>query len=221
MTTRPLSLLLALTLILALATGCSPGATQPAEPDSVVITEPAQDDSASDGEPAAGDSDELAPPAALTLSTDGERAALAAAQGDESRTWASGDVVNGTPVTGEPFLVGYGILLHDGTTQYQVNVFGDEVGGAFGKSAEPRYIEAPFADFNPTTAPASAQQTAAVEAATAEIAPINPNATQGGVEFYIFFYPPLDEVQYPSVSLYSSPGEGSSPQAIGGVYGWR
>ncbi|MHB1018089.1 MAG: hypothetical protein ACYC2X_09430 [Coriobacteriia bacterium] len=219
MTARPLSLLLAFTLILALAAGCSPGATQLAAPDSVVITEPAEEPAS--GEPAETDSDELAPPTALALSTDGERTALAAAQGDESRTWASGDSVNGTPVAGEPFLVGYGILLHDGTTQYQVNVFGDEPGGAFGKSAEPRYIEAQFADFNPTTAPASAQQTAAMEAAKTEIAPINPNATQGGVEFYIFFYPPLDEVQYPSVSLYSSPGEASSPQAIGGVYGWR
>ncbi|MBN2847443.1 MAG: hypothetical protein JXP72_03215, partial [Coriobacteriia bacterium] len=134
---------------------------------------------------------------------------------------ASGDSVNGAPVAGEPFLVGYGILLHDGATQYQVNVFGDEVGGAFGKTAEPRFIEATFADFNPTTAPASAQQTAAFETALAEIAPVNPNATQGGVEFYIFFYPPLDEVQYPEVAIYADPELADFPQAIGGVYGWR
>lgn len=219
MIARLLLLLLAFTLLLALAVGCSPGATQPAEPDSVVITEPAGNESeepAVDSEPA-----DSAAPAALSLSTDGERAALSIAQGDESRRWASGDSVNGVPVAGEPFLVGYGILLHDGTTQYQVNVFGDEVGGAFGKTAEPRYIEAPFADFNPTTAPASAQQTKAFESAVAEIAPVKPTATQGGIEFYIFFYPPLDEVQYPEVAIYSDPELGEFPQAIGGVYGWR
>ncbi|MBN2847169.1 MAG: hypothetical protein JXP72_01825, partial [Coriobacteriia bacterium] len=115
MIARPLSILLALALLLALAAGCSPGSTQPAEPDSAEITEPADEaGEPASGEPAETESDQLAPPAALALSTDGERAALATAQGDESRKWASGDSVNGAPVAGEPFLVGYGILLHDG-----------------------------------------------------------------------------------------------------------
>lgn len=220
MTARLLSLLLALALLLTLATGCSPGATQPAEPDSVEITEPAGDEAAeepaTDAEPA-----DSGAPTALTPETDGEKSAAQAADSDESRTWASGDPMNGTPVSGEPFLVGYGILLHDGTTQYQVRVLGGEVVGAFGKTAEPSIIEAPFADFNPTIGPASARQTEAVEAARAEIASVNPSATQGGVEFYVFFYPPIDEGQYPEVCLLASPTESASPQTMGGTYGWR
>lgn len=213
MTARLLSLLLAFALLLTLAAGCSPGATQPAEPDSVGITEPAGDETE---EPA-----EAAAPTALALETDGERSALAVAQREESRRWASGDSVNGTPVTGEPFLVGYGVLLHDGATQYQVLVIGGEVVGAFGRSADLRYIEAPFADFNPTTDPASAQQSAAFDAAKAEIASVNPNAMQGGIEYYSFFYPPLNDAQYPQVAIYTDPELAEFPHAMGGAYGWR
>lgn len=213
---RTLLLLLALTLLLAAAAGCSSGATQPAEPDSVESSEPDDDATEDEAEPADADA-----PAALELETDGEKSAAQVAQSDESRTWASGDVVNGTPVAGDPFLVGYGVLVHDGVTQFQVTVLDGEVVGAFGKSAEPRYIQATFANFNPTIDPASARQTEAFEAAKAEIAAVNPNATQGGIEFYVFFYPPIDEVQYPEVCLYASPGDSGSPQAIGGTYGWR
>ncbi|MHB1137081.1 MAG: hypothetical protein ACYCXR_08660 [Coriobacteriia bacterium] len=212
---RSLWFLLAFTLILALASGCSPGATQPAEPDSVEITEPAGEP-VTDPEPA-----DSGAPTALPLETDGEKNAAQTAESDESRTWASGDTVNGTPVPGEPFLVGYGILLHDGTTQYQVRVLNGEVVGAFGKTAEPRLIEAPFANFNPTIGPDSARQTEAVETAKDEIAFVNPNATQGGIEFYVFFYPPIDEGQFPEVCLLASPTESASPQTMGGTYGWR
>lgn len=220
MTTRLLSLLLGLALLLTLAVGCSLGATEPAEPDSVEITEPTGDDAA--GEPATdAEPADSGAPTALTLETDGEKTAAETADSDESRTWASGDVMSGSPVSGEPFLVGYGILLHDGTTQYQVRVLGGEVVGAFGKTAEPRFIDAPFADFNPTIAPASARQTQAFDTAKAEIAAVNPNATQGGVEYYVFFYPQVDEGQYFEVCLLASPAEGASPQTMGGTYGWQ
>lgn len=211
---RTLFLLLALTLLLSLATGCSPGATAPAESDSVEITEPAGDD-------AEAESDESAAPVALDLETDGEKSAVVIAQGDVSRKWGSGDSINGTPVSGEPFLVGYGVLVHDGAKQYQVNVFNGAVVGFFGKSAEPRYIEAQFQGYNPTIAPSSARQTEAFEAAKAEVAAVNPNATQGGIEYYVFLYPQVEEGQYPQVCIYAEPTLADSPQAIGGTYGWQ
>lgn len=218
---RSLWLLLALMLMLATAAGCS----LPVRSEVTQVEDSggaaADDDEADAGTEAGSESEESAAPAALPLETDGEKASAQVAQSEESRTWASGDTVNGTPVSGDPFLVGYGVLLHDGTTQYQVRVIDGKVAGAFGKTAEPRYIEAPFANYNPTVAPASARQTEAFNAAKAEIAAINPNATQGGIEFYAFFYPPIDETQYPEVCLLASPTQSASPHAMGGTYGWR
>lgn len=214
---RTLLLLLALTLLLALAAGCSPGSTDTTKPE-------ATEDAASTGGDSTGteaEPAEAAAPAKLAPETDGEKTAASQAQSEEARKWASGDSINGAPVAGEPFLAGYGVLVHDGSKQYQVSVFDGVVLGFFGKSADLRYVEAQFQGYNPTIAPSSARQTEAFEAAKAEVASINPNATQGGIEYYIFLYPQVDEAQYPQVCIYTSPTLADSPWAMGGAYGWR
>ncbi|MGB4441365.1 MAG: hypothetical protein WBJ62_03980 [Coriobacteriia bacterium] len=215
---RALVLLLALTLLLAAAAGCSlPVRSEVTQvEDSGETAVDANGDAETDA--AAADS---AGPAALEPETDGEKEALALAESDEARTWASGDVQNGTPVAGEPFLVGYGILLHDGSTQYQVSVFDGEVVGFFSNTNGQRYVEAPFANYNPTIEPASARQTEAFEAAKAEIAGVNAAATQGGIEYYAVFYPSEFEGTFPHVAIYASPDAGAGSWAMGGSFGWQ
>ena len=132
-----------------------------------------------------------------------------------------GSRTGGTPVAGEPFLVGYGVLVHDGTTQYQVTVCDGEVIGFLFSTNSQRYIEGPFADYNPTIDPASARQTEAFEVAKAEIARVNPAATQGGIELYTIFYPSETVGSYPHVAIYTSPVVSDSPWAMGGSFGWR
>lgn len=214
---RTLWLLLALTLLLALAAGCSPGSSDTTKPEATEGAASTGDDATeTESDPA-----EAAAPVKLSPETDGEKTAASQAQSEEARKWASGDWQNGIPAEGEPFLAGYGVLVHDGSKQYQVNVFDGAVLGFFGKSADPRYIEAPFLGYNPTIAPSSARQTEAFEAAKVEIASINPNATQGGIEYYVFLYPQVNEGQYPQVCIYTSPTLSDSPWAMGGAYGWR
>lgn len=215
---RTLWVLVAILLLASAIAGCSPDSPDTTgSPDAGEATSSDSETSADTGSEAA----ETAEPAALAPETDGEKAAAAHAETDEARKWASGDVQNGTPVAGDPFLAGYGVLVHDGATQYQVMVIDGAVTGFFGKSAQPRYIEASFQGYNPTIDPASARQTDAFEAAKAEIAAVNPNATQGGIEFYIFFYPPVGEGQYPQACIYAEPSLAEYPMAIGGTYGWN
>lgn len=214
---RSLSLLLALTLLLALAAGCSSGSSEDTAPKATEGS-PADSDAAADtGSEPAGSAD----PVKLSPETDGEKQAMTLAQSDEARKWASGDWQNGIPVAGDPFLAGYGVLVHDGTTQYQVTVLDGEVVGFFGKNAPLRYVEAPFANYNPTIVPDSARQTKAFDAAKTEIASVNPAATQGGIEFYVVFYPPQTEGWYPQVCIYASPIVSDSPWAMGGSFGWQ
>ena len=218
---RTLWALVAVLLLVAATVGCSPSGTDTAgsqEPEDVVSTP----------ENAAGEAPETAPedsdasgPATLTPETDGEKNALVTAETEEARLWGSGDTVNGTPVEGDPFLVGYGVLLHDGATQYQVVVIDGAVQRFFGNTQGLRYIEAPFSDFSPTITPESDRQREAFEAAKTEIASVNPKATQGGIEFYYVFYPSTLESTFPSVALYTSPSLSASLFASGGSYGWQ
>ena len=117
--------------------------------------------------------------------------------------------------------VGYGVLVHDGATQYQVTVLDGKVVGFFSNTNAQRYVEAPFANYNPTIEPASARQTEAFEAAKAEIASVNPAATQGGIEYYAIFYPSEFEGTYPHVCIYAAPTISASPWAMGGSFGWQ
>lgn len=214
---RSLWLLLALTLLLALAAGCSPSASDNTAPEATEGSSAGDDTAAGAGSESAGSAD----PVKLAPETDGEKEALALAESEEARKWGSGDWQNGTPVAGDPFLVGYGVLVHDGATQYQVTVLDGEVVGFFSNTNAQRYVEAPFANYNPTIAPASARQTEAFEAAKAEIAAVNPNATQGGIEYYAIFYPSEFEGTYPHVCIYASPTVSASPWAMGGSFGWQ
>lgn len=213
---RTLWVLVAMLVLAAAVAGCSPDSPDTTgSQDSGETAAGSGDTAGSDSEPA-----EPAGPATLTPETDGEKEALTLAQSEEARKWGSGDWQNGTPVAGEPFLVGYGVLVHDGATQYQVTVADGEVIGFFGKNAPSRYVEAPFANYNPTIEPESARQTEAFEAAKTEISGVNPNATQGGIEYYLILYPSQLEGTYPSVSIYASPTVSASPWAMGGSFGW-
>lgn len=210
---------LAATLVLVMAVaGCVPVREEitKVEDSETTTTEPGSGDASGETDTAAS-----AGPAKLAPETDGEKEALALAQSEEARKWASGDWQNGTPVAGEPFLVGYGVLVHDGATQYQVTVLDGEVVGFFSNTNAQRYVEAPFANYNPTITPASARQTEAFEAAKAEIAAVNPNATQGGIEYYVVFYPSQLEGTYPNVCIYASPTLSDLPWAMGGSFGWQ
>ncbi len=211
---RTLWVLVAILLLASAIAGCSPDS--PDTTGSQDSGETASGDAGTATEPA-----EPSGPAELAPETDGEKEALALAESEEARKWASGDWQNGTPVAGDPFLVGYGVLVHDGTTQYQVSVFDGEVVGFFANTNSQRYVEAPFANYNPTIEPASARQTEAFEAAKAEIASVNPNATQGGIEYYDVFYPSEFEGTYPHVAIYAAPVISSSPWAMGGSFGWQ
>lgn len=214
---RSLWLVLALTLLIALVSGCSSGSSD-AGGSGTTGSAPAGDDIPADGgsEPAGS-----AAPVKLSPETDGEKEAMALAESEEARKWGSGDWQNGTPVAGDPFLVGYGVLVHDGATQYQVTVLDGKVVGFFSNTNAQRYVEAPFANYNPTIEPASARQTEAFEAAKAEIASVNPAATQGGIEYYAIFYPSEFEGTYPHVCIYAAPTISASPWAMGGSFGWQ
>lgn len=214
---RTLGVLAAIFLLSTTVAGCLPvreEVTQ-VEGSEAAATGSGSSDSSAEG------SDAAAGPAELSPETDGEKEALTLADSEEARKWGSGDWQNGTPVAGEPSLVGYGVFVHDGVTQYQVTVVGGEVVGFFSNTNAQRYIESPFADYNPAIAPASARQTEAFEAAKAEIASVNPNATQGGIEYYMFFYPSQDEGTYPYVAVYTAPVMSESPWAMGGSFGWQ
>lgn len=214
---RTLWVLVAMLLLVAAVTGCS---SEGSDTSDAKDSESATSESGSGDSPAESDDAAPAGPAELAPETDGEKEALALADSEEARKWGSGDWQNGTPVAGEPFLVGYGVLVHDGATQYQVTVVGGEVVGFFAKSNTQRYVESQFANFNPTIEPATARQSEAFEAAKAEIAAVNPNATQGGIEYYAVFYPSEFEGTYPHVAIYASPVISSSPWAMGGSFGW-
>ncbi len=213
--TRTLWVLVAVLVLAMVGAGCSPDAQDTGGSQG-------SEDATTDTSVAAENDDAAASaPARLAPETDAEKNALVTAETEEARLWGSGDTVNGTPVEGDPFLVGYGVLLHDGTTQYQVVVLDGTVQGFFGNKDGLRYVEAPFANFNPTVAPATARQTEAFEAAKAEIASVNPGATQGGIEVYYVFYPSALEGTFPSVAIYASPSLTASLFASGGSYGWR
>lgn len=204
-------LIVGLLVVLALA-GCT-GTTGKA-------TTPAERGSGGTSEEAVTESPKLAEPTQLAPETDGEKKGLTYAQGEEARRWASGDAVNGAPVPGEPFLVGYRCVVHDGTTQYQVAVIGGKVVPAFGIKAPLIVVEAQFQGYNPTIDPESDRQRKAFDAAKAEVAKTNPNATQGGIEYYIFFYPRIDDGGFPEAGIYAHPSLADSPMATGGAYGW-
>lgn len=166
---RTLWALVAVLLLVAATVGCSPSGTDTAgsqEPEDVVST---PEDAAGEAPETAPEDSDASGPATLTPETDGEKNALVTAETEEARLWGSGDTVNGTPVEGDPFLVGYGVLLHDGVTQYQVVVIDGAVQRFFGNTQGLRYIEAPFSDFSPTITPESDRQR---EASVAQRQPV-------------------------------------------------
>lgn len=194
--------LIALLLIAALsAAGCSSPEPEAAEPP----TPAASTEEAPDAQAEAGLE-------ALEPQTDAERTAVEAAATSEGRAWAAG-----TPdgslgeAAGDPFLVGYTVLLNDGKTQYAVLVLGGEAVPYFTGAPEP-YIQSPYApDINRTMAPATPRQTEAFEAAKASLASVNAKATEGGIEFYRVAFPgsPLEVggMDYPMVSIYAAPSD--------------
>jgi hypothetical protein len=151
--------------------------------------------------------------ASLEPETDPERAALKAAVTPEGRKWAVGNPDGSLgEAAGDPFLVGYTVLLNDGETQYAVLVLGGEPVPYFAGVPEP-FIKSPYApDINRSMAPATPRQTEAFEAAKASLASVNPKADRGGIEFYRVAFPgaPLEAggMDYPMVSIYAAPSDG-------------
>lgn len=175
-------------LVLSAMTGCGGGSAAPSSSAESV------DSGAKASQP-----DEFA---ALDLETDAEREAFALADSTEGRTWASGDFQNGTPVEGDARLVGYTFRLNDGTTQYQVRVMNGAAYGYVGEGSDTA-LAAPYnAGWKSDPAPESERQRAAFEVAKAETAKVNPNAISGGIECYIFMFPPDEYGASPEVLIY-------------------
>lgn len=150
-----------------------------------------------------GTSDKAAFPA-LKLETEGEKEALAIAETEEGRKWASGDYMNGTPVEGGAILVGYTFLVHDNGSYYQLRVMDGKLYPYVGMGADIMI----GGSYDPTAwrpiPPETGRQTEAWELALAEVAKTNPGATQGGLETYIFHFPPGADGFAPEVCIYSS-----------------
>lgn len=141
--------------------------------------------------------------AAIEIETDGEAAALEAAESQEGRRWASGDWENGTPVEGEAFLAGYTVVVHNGTNQWEVKVLDGEVVPFFGIDGETFISSAYMADYSTVYEPESDQQLAAFDAAVESLEATQSDATQGGIESYVFYFPPNPDGTYPSVTVYA------------------
>ena len=129
--------------------------------------------------------------------------------------WASGDWQNGTPVKGDAMLVGYGIVVHDGTTQYQVKVMDGTVVKYFGSTSDV-FITGQYSSFVSVIGPSSDQQQKAWDAALAEVKETNPNVDAGGIEYYLFYFPKIDDNAYPAVAVYAQPPAPDVPYAMGG-----
>ncbi len=200
-----------LTAILLLAVSLA-GCSAPAEKSAAPQAEESAS-SADQTEPAAEPA-EKAGLTALTPETAGEKAALAAAGTDEGRTWAGGNSVNVGPAQGDPFLAGYMFVIHDATTQYQVKVLDGKVVTFFAGTPD-TLITSPFQGYNPTIAPETDRQRAAMDAAVAEVAKTNPNATEGGLETYSVYFPKVADGTYLNVEVYADTSVGT--YAMGGT----
>ncbi|MBN1192182.1 MAG: hypothetical protein JXA36_00605 [Coriobacteriia bacterium] len=151
----------------------------------------------------------------LEPETDGERLALFVAELDEGRTWASGDPYAGEPVEGHAFLGGYIFILHDGETQYAVKILDGKAVPFFSRASDVLLVSAYDEGMNPTIAPQTPRQQAALDAAKAEVAKVNPDATQGGIELYVVYFPRADDGLYRTVSVYADVTAGT--YALGGT----
>lgn len=141
----------------------------------------------------------------LDLETDGEKDALAIAESEEGRKWASGDFMNGTPVEGDARLVGYTFLVHDDNSYYQLRVMGGELVAYVGMGDDIVLSGSPYDPeaWRPLP-PETDRQTEAWELVLAEVAKTNPGATQGGIESYVFFFPAGEDGFAPAVNVYSN-----------------
>jgi hypothetical protein len=203
----PVVLLVAL-LLFGMLAGCSGGG----EP-----TSTAEEESPGASGGAAPETEE-AGPVALQIETDAESKALGQAGSEDGRKWALGNPEAGA-AQGEPYLVGYGFVINDGTTQYQVSVHNGEVTGYFGKDSI-RVISGPFDNFNPGVTPETDRQRAAMDAALAEVALENPNAKTAVLGTYLFLFPRLEDGSSPQVAVYADPQFDYSPWSSGGPGTW-
>lgn len=141
--------------------------------------------------------------AAFPPETPAETDALAIAASDEGRKWASGDVQNGTPVQGDAFLAGYTFRIHDGITQYQVRVMNGKLYGYVGGNTD-RALASPYeAGWFNDPEPETDRQREAWDLALAEVAKLNPDATQGGLESFVVLFQPADDGSWPEVLVYA------------------
>lgn len=199
-------------LALALLSGCSGGepVAQKSEPAPAqeAPTEPDAQEPASGGV------------SAIPAETAAEKAAVKAASAPDGRKWAAGNPDGSVgSAEGDAYLGGYVVTLNDGKTQYQILVLGGKVVPFFGPTGD-LFIASPFQKgVNPTVAPETGQQRAAVEAAKASIASTAPGATRGGIELYRCYFGQQEIQQtqsYPNVSIYADKSLGIT-YAMGGT----
>lgn len=197
--------LLALTMVLVAASGC----TSPAKS----TTTPAGGSSTPAEKPAD------AGVAAITPETDAEKAALVAAAMPVGRKWAAGNPNGTAEAPGDPFLVGYDVMLYDGATQYQVTVIDGAAVPFFGKTGT-KYVKSAKDDYNKPLPAATKRQKDALSAAQAYIKDVAPAAQPGGVADYLVYFPtepgPSGYI-YPSVAILANRVDSASAYAMGGT----
>lgn len=157
---------------------------------------------------------------AIPAETAAEKAALKAASAPEGRKWAAGNPDGSVGAAqGDAYLGGYVVTLNDGKTQYQILVLGGKVVPFFGPTGD-LFIASPFQKgVNPTIAPETGQQRAAVEAAKTSIASTAPEATSGGIELYRCYFGQQEIQQtqsFPNVSIFAVKSLGLT-YAMGGT----
>ena len=144
---------------------------------------------------------------ALAIETAGEQVALDTAATATGRGWAMGDPTGTAMAVGDPFLVGYEVLLHDGVTQHQVMVQGETVVSYFGGASDLFDIPGPIADMWKAVTPETPRQQAAVDAARASLVATAPGAINGGILAYRVAFPATESVtgavQYPVVTVFA------------------
>lgn len=158
-------------------------------------------------------------PAALEPETDAERGAVAAAATDEGRRWAVGLPSGTERAAGDPYLVGYTVLVTDGTTDYTVVVLGTEAVPYF-TSGDVMYVSQETSILYAVPAE-TARQTAAVESAVAWMKAEGIEVTGRGIEAYRVMFPSTEPPTsigtfHPQVEVYADQATIGSTFASGG-----
>ena len=140
-----------------------------------------------------------------------ENEALALAASDTGRKWANGNPDGSLGLAeGDPFLAGYQIMLTDMKTIYIVTVFNGVVyPTTFGTPKDLKddnyAISFPYSpDQDYSVKVEGPNQTAAFEAAKAEVTKRNPDATQGGISVIMFSFAGDKNGNYAMVGIFAN-----------------